>query len=76
MWCENMKSLVECVPNFSEGRDKNKINMITDIVRNFQIYGPQILMGAILIGYFTPISPIWWLMSPFVNFFLLLFAGL
>jgi len=33
-------------------------------------------MGAILIGYFTPISPIWWLMSPFVNFFLFLFAGL
>ena len=47
-----------------------------ELVRNLQIYGPQILMGAILIGYFTPISPIWWLMSPFVNFFLFLFAGL
>ena len=34
MWCKNMKSLVECVPNFSEGRDKNKIKKITDIVRN------------------------------------------
>jgi len=47
-----------------------------ELVKNLQIYGPQILMGAILIGYFTPISPIWWFMGPFVNFFLFLFAGL
>ena len=47
-----------------------------ELVRNLQIYGPQLLMGAILIGYFTPISPIWWFMGPFVNFFLFLFAGL
>ena len=47
-----------------------------ELVRNLQIYGPQILMGAILIGYFTPISPIWWFMGPFVKFFLFLFAGL
>ena len=32
-----------------------------DLVRNLQIYGPQILLGAILIGYFTPISPISWI---------------
>ena len=47
-----------------------------ELVRNLRIYGPQILMGAILIGYFTPISPIWWFMGPFVKFFLFLFAGL
>ena len=47
-----------------------------ELVRNLQIYGPKILMGAILIGYFTPISPIWWFMGPFVKFFLFLFAGL
>ena len=47
-----------------------------ELVRNLQIYGPRILMGAILIGYFTPISPIWWFMGPFVKFFLFLFAGL
>ncbi len=47
-----------------------------DLVRNLQIYGPQILLGAILIGYFTPISPIGWIMRPFVNFFLFLFAGI
>ena len=52
------------------------IRKYPELVRNLQIYGPQILMGAILIGYFTPISPIWWLMGPFVNFFLFLFAGL
>ena len=47
-----------------------------DLVRNLQIYGPHILLGAILIGYFTPISPISWIMRPFVNFFLFLFAGI
>ena len=52
------------------------IRKYPELVRNLQIYGPQILMGAILIGYFTPISPIWWFMGPFVKFFLFLFAGL
>ena len=47
-----------------------------ELVRNLQLSGPKILMGAILIGYFTPISPIWWFMGPFVKFFLFLFAGL
>ena len=47
-----------------------------ELVRNLQIYGPQILLAAILIGYFTPISPISWIMRPFVNFFLFLFAGI
>jgi len=47
-----------------------------DLVRKLQIYGPQILLGAILIGYLTPISPIGWVMRPFVNFFLFLFAGI
>jgi Zn-dependent protease len=47
-----------------------------DLVMKLQMYGPQILFGLILIGYFTEISPIWWAMSPFVNFFLFLFAGI
>ena len=47
-----------------------------DLVMNLQMYGPQILFGLILIGYFTEISPLWWAMSPFVNFFLFLFAGI
>ena len=47
-----------------------------ELVRNLQIYGPQILLAAILIGYFTPVSPISWIMRPFVNFFLFLFAGI
>ena len=28
-----MNPLVECVPNFSEGRDENKINMITNVIK-------------------------------------------
>ena len=47
-----------------------------DLVMKLQFYGPQILFGLILIGYFTEISPLWWAMSPFVNFFLFLFAGI
>ena len=31
-----MRKIVECVPNFSEGRDMNVINSITDVIRNHQ----------------------------------------
>ena len=47
-----------------------------DLVVKLQIYGPQILMGLILFGMLTRISPIWWIMSPFVNFFMFLFVGI
>ena len=47
-----------------------------DLVLKLQIYGRQILFGLILFGMLTRISPIWWLMSPFVNFFMLLFVGI
>ena len=41
-----------------------------DLVMKLQIYGPQILMGLILFGMFTSFSPIWMIISPFVNFFM------
>ena len=47
-----------------------------DMVYKLQIYGPQILMGLILFGMFTRISPIWWVMRPFVDFLMFLFAGM
>ena len=47
-----------------------------DLVIKLQVYGPQILMGLILFGLLTRISPIWWLISPFVNFFMFLFVGI
>mgnify|MGYP001149908058 CR=1 FL=1 len=47
-----------------------------DLVMKLQMYGPKILFGLILLGYLTEISPIWWAMSPFVDFFLFLFAGI
>jgi Zn-dependent protease len=47
-----------------------------DLVMKLQMYGPQILMGLILFGMFTSFSPIWIIISPFVNFFMLLFAGM
>ncbi|MFQ6611816.1 MAG: site-2 protease family protein [Fidelibacterota bacterium] len=46
-----------------------------ELTHKLQIYGPQILIGLIMIGYFTRISILWWFMSPFVNFFMYLFAG-
>ena len=47
-----------------------------DIVMKLQMYGPQILMGLILFGMFTSFSPIWMIISPFVNFFMFLFTGM
>ena len=47
-----------------------------DMVYKLQIYGPHILMGLSLFGMFTRISPIWWVMRPFVDFFMFLFAGM
>jgi len=47
-----------------------------NLVYKLQMHGPQILMGLIIFGMFTNISPIWWVMSPFVNFFMFLFAGI
>tara|TARA_A100001037_G_scaffold306142_1_gene349496 strand:- start:4154 stop:4789 length:636 start_codon:yes stop_codon:yes gene_type:complete len=41
-----------------------------------QSYGPQVLFGLILFGYITGFSIIWLLMEPFVNFFMLIFAGI
>ena len=46
------------------------------LVMNLQMYGPQILLGLILFGMFTGVSIIWVVMSPFVNFFYILFSGL
>ena len=47
-----------------------------DLVMKLQMYGPQILMGLILFVMFTSFSPIWIIISPFVNFFMFLFAGM
>ena len=41
-----------------------------------QSYGPQVLFGLILFGYFTGFSILWLVMEPFVTFFMLLFAGI
>jgi len=41
-----------------------------------QSYGPQVLFGLILFGYITGFSIIWLIMEPFVDFFMLIFAGI
>ena len=41
-----------------------------------QSYGPQVLFGLILFGYITGFSIIWFMMKPFVSFFMFLFAGI
>ena len=40
-----------------------------------QSYGPQVLFGLILFGYLTSFSIIGFIMRPFVNFFMFIFAG-
>ena len=47
-----------------------------ELVMKLQIYGPQILYGLLLFGMFTGISPISWVMGPFVRFFMFLFTGM
>ena len=41
-----------------------------------QSYGPQVLFGLILFGYLTSFSIIGFIMRPFVNFFMFIFAGI
>ena len=47
-----------------------------ELAWKIQAYGPQVLFGLILFGYFTGFSIIWMVMKPFVSFFMLLFAGI
>ena len=55
-------------------------NMISknnpELAWKLQIYGPKILMIAILIGVLTPFSLLGTIMNPFIKFFMYLFAGI
>ena len=55
-------------------------NMISknnpELAWKLQMYGPKILMLAILIGVLTPFSLLGTIMNPFIKFFMYLFAGL
>ena len=46
-----------------------------EMVYKLHQYGPNILFGLILFGFITNISIIWYLIGPFVQFFLRLFTG-
>ncbi|MED5475115.1 MAG: site-2 protease family protein [Candidatus Neomarinimicrobiota bacterium] len=46
-----------------------------EMVYKLHQYGPNILFGLILFGFITKISIIWYLIGPFVQFFLRLFTG-
>ena len=46
-----------------------------ELAWKIQSYGPQVLFGVILFGYVTGFSILWFIMKPFVNFFMLLFIG-
>ncbi|NOZ07310.1 MAG: site-2 protease family protein [FCB group bacterium] len=46
------------------------------LVVNLQHYGPRILLGIILLGYFTPINLLGWFITPFLKLFMSLFAGI
>ncbi len=46
------------------------------LVQKLQIHGPQFLFGIIIIGYFTNLHVIGWIIRPFLELFLYLFAGI
>ena len=43
---------------------------------NLQLYGPRILFALIFIGLFTPFSILGMIITPFIKFFIYIFAGL
>ena len=47
-----------------------------DLAWKLQMHGPKILLGLILFGIITKISILGLIISPFVNFFMYLFAGI
>ena len=47
-----------------------------ELAMKLQMYGPKILMLAILIGVLTPFSLLGTIMNPFIKFFMYLFAGI
>ncbi len=55
-------------------------NMISknnpELAWKLQMYGPKILMAAILIGVLTPFSLLGTIMTPFIKFFMYLFSGI
>ncbi len=47
-----------------------------ELVYKLQMYGPRVLLGVILLGYFTNLQILSWIMMPFIRFFMQLFAGI
>ena len=52
------------------------LNRNPNLVMKLQAYGPQVLFGIILVGYFTGFSVIWMIMGPLVKMFMFLFSGM
>jgi len=46
-----------------------------EFVHKLQRYGPQVLFGVIALGFFTGISILGMIMTPFIRFFFMLFTG-
>ena len=47
-----------------------------EVAWKLQVYGPKILLGLIMIGIITPFSPLSMIITPFIKFFLYIFAGI
>ena len=55
-----MNPLVECVPNFSEGRDEDKIKMITNVVKKAR----NVTLLDVVMGFDTNRTVITIIVSP------------
>ena len=51
-------------------------NKYRNIIKQINLYGPNLLMGLILFGILTNIPIIFFIMTPFINFFIFLFLGI
>jgi Zn-dependent protease len=47
-----------------------------ELVYKLQMYGPKALLIIIMLGYFTNIHILGWILTPFIRFFMKLFAGI
>ena len=74
-----------CTIPLQNGHETQKVKLSTlnqyyennpELAWKLQMYGPKILMLAILIGMLTPFSLLGVIMNPFIKFFMYLFAGI
>jgi len=63
------------IPPLDGSQILSMIKTQPEFVHKLQRYGPQVLFGVIALGFFTGISILGMIMTPFIRFFFMLFTG-